>query len=93
MFYNISYLIPRSIKKATACEYMLYFTILMVSGTTQLVASLTTAMHGDNVMALYRHSYLAGTATTYQAIKLGQTSNKGAWMDIDQITPPFAWVD
>ena len=29
---------------------------------------------------------LAGTATTYQAIKLGQTSNKGAWINIDQIT-------
>ena len=25
----------------------------MVSGTTQLVASLTTDMHGDNVTALY----------------------------------------
>ena len=67
--------------------------ILMVSGTTQLVASLTTDMHGDNVTALYRHGYLAGTATTHQAIRLGQTSNKGAWMNIDQITPPFAWVD
>ena len=35
----------------------------MVGGTTQLVVSLTTDMHGDNITALYRHTYLAGTAT------------------------------
>ena len=35
----------------------------MVSGTTLLVASLTTDMYGDNVSALYRHGNLAGTAT------------------------------
>ena len=35
----------------------------MVGGTTQLVVSLTTDMHDDNITALYRHSYLAGTVT------------------------------
>ena len=60
----------------------------MISGTTQLVASLTTDMHGDNVTALYRHGYLAGTMTTmHQAIKLGQTSNKGAQKNTEQIIP------
>ena len=34
----------------------------MVSGTTQLVASLTTNMQGDNVTALCRHGYLTGMA-------------------------------
>ena len=35
----------------------------MVSSTTRLVSGLTTDMHSDNVMALYRYVYLAGTAT------------------------------
>ena len=43
----------------------------MVSGTTQLVASLTTDMHGDNVTALYRHGYLAGMATHTPGNKVG----------------------
>ena len=47
---------------ASRC-YISQSRIPMVSGTTQLVASLTTDMHGDNVPALYRHGYLAGTAT------------------------------
>ena len=68
-----SYGTRSSIKKVTDCEQMLYFAILMVSRTTQLVASLTTDMHGDNVTTLYRHNYLAGTATTHQAINLRQT--------------------
>ena len=38
---------------------------------TQLVTSLTTHMHGDNVTALYRHSYLAGTATHAPDNKVG----------------------
>ena len=50
---------------------MLYFAILMVSGTTQLVASLTTDMHGDNVTTLYRHGSLAGTATHAPGNKVG----------------------
>ena len=54
---------------------------------TQLVVGTTTDMHGDNVMAFYRHSYLAGTATTHQAITLGQTSNKGA-----QITDKVMYI-
>ena len=62
--------------------------ILMESGTAQLLVSLTTDMHGDNVTALYRHGYLAGTMTTmHQAIKLGQTSNKGAQINTEQIIP------
>ena len=36
---------------------MLYFAILMVSGTTQLLAGVTTDIHGDNVTALYTHGY------------------------------------
>ena len=43
----------------------------MISGTNQLVASLTTDIHGDNVMALYRHSYLAGMATHAPGNKVG----------------------
>ena len=42
---------------------MLYFSIPIVSGTTQLVSGLTIDMHGDNAMAFLRHTYLAGTAT------------------------------
>ena len=59
----------------------------MVSGTTQLVPGLTTEIHGDNVTALYEHGYLAGKATTHQAIKLRQHnnySNKGARINIER---------
>ena len=52
----------------------------------QLVVGMTTDMHGDNVTALYRHSYLADTATTHQAIKLGQTSDKGAGINLNQLS-------
>ena len=57
-----------------------------------MVAGLTTDMHGDNVTALYRHGYLAGTVTTHQAIKLGQTSNKGARINIDQLRTNLPWA-
>ena len=43
----------------------------MVCGTTQFVASLTTDRHGDIGMALYRHGYLAGTATHAPGNKVG----------------------
>ena len=38
--------------------------IPMESGTAQLLVSLTTDMHSDNVTALYRQGYLAGMTTT-----------------------------
>ena len=43
----------------------------MVNGTTQMLGSLTTDMHGDNVTALYRHGYLAGTAIHAPGNKVG----------------------
>ena len=45
--------------------------IPMVSGMTQLVACRTIDMHGDNVTALYRHSYLACMATHAPGNKVG----------------------
>ena len=50
---------------------------------------MTTDMHGDNVTAFYRDGYPAGAATAHQAIKLGQTSDKGAGINIDQISYQF----
>ena len=43
----------------------------MVNGTTQFLESLTTEMDCDNVTALYRHGYLAGTATHAPGNKVG----------------------